>query len=149
MRLPSLAWWCAGAVVWMVMTQPAPHRIETRVQPYAVSMFELLSKHQDFEGQRVCVVGYAYFEDEGDALYFHREDLEFSLLPNSVRLDIPRPLPPGLRQLSGTYVIVEGVYSRRTPGPALRGGVISEITRLERLPGHIALAPGPPPKGDR
>jgi len=100
-----------------------------------VSLIQLIATPDRFEGKLVRLAGFAHFEFEGNALYFHREDYESSLLTNGVRLDVGWPVPDNYQGLSDMYVIVEGRFSSRGRGPLAKyAGEISEITRLERLP---------------
>jgi hypothetical protein len=97
-----------------------------------LSLVALLSRPQDFDGKAVQVAGYGHFEFEGNALYLHREDLERSVVTNSIRLDVPedRHFAP----LNDQYVIVGGVFRASVGGMATRPGRLTEIFRYDPLP---------------
>lgn len=110
-------------------------------EPHNVSMIQLIANPDQFEGKRVRLAGYANFESEGDALYLHREDFDATLLPNAVRLRIPRKQEE-YRSLSRMYVILEGRFSRGERDTFSKyAGVVSDVTLLQRLPARVEFVP--------
>ncbi len=127
----------AGAATTSAATTTSP------TQPESVSLVRLIATPQLFDSKIVRVVGFCRLEFEGNALYLHREDFERVLLTQAVQLDVPWPLPDGYRELTDTYVIVEGRFNSKRKGrTGAYAGEIGDLKRFDRHPSraeHEAL----------
>jgi len=113
---------------------------------YDVSLAELITVPERFDGKRVRVVGYAHFEFEGSGLYLHREDSEHLLTKNGVWLTTPAHTD--LRRVNDRYVLVEGLFVAREHGHmGMWSGTIREVTRLD--PWRAGEAPTKTPVAQR
>jgi hypothetical protein len=117
--------------------------------PRSVSLVALIANPDFFDSQLVRVVGFCHLELEGNALFLHREDSDRVMLAQAVQLDISSPLPAGFRQLSDSYVIIEGRFDAKRKGRARAyAGAIGSISRFEYYPSraeHEALVKSPSP----
>ena len=111
--------------------------------PESVSLIRLIANPDIFHSRIVRVVGFCRLEFEGNALYLHREDFERVLLAQAVQLDLSWPLGDKYRELSDTYVIIEGRFNGQRRGRASAyAGEIGSLSRFERYPSraeHEAL----------
>src|SRR5262249_1884257 len=73
-----------------------------------VSMLQLITTPEKYDGRVIRVLGFLWLELEGNALYVHREDYENRLLFNRIGLTPPSEDYSALR---GQYVIVEGGFN--------------------------------------
>src|SRR5947208_9935806 len=60
-------------------------QVSTKAEPLYVSMLQLISTPEKFDGKLVSVIGYLRFELHGNLLFVHREDEENGILSNSDR----------------------------------------------------------------
>jgi len=149
--IPIRKWVGAGALRAIVVLDLAlwwpiaawAHPPQAVEPPLTVSIVQVIASPEQFDGKRVRLLGYVHFEDEGNALYLHREDFEANLISNSLLLHLTFEDWKTFRSLSDRYVIVEGRVRAPKRGPtSYRAGVLREITRLERLRSHAETAPG-------
>lgn len=102
---------------------------ETKMTTF-VSMVQLLSNPEQYNGKKVRVVGYLWIEFEGTALYFHKEDKVNSLTKNAIALNLPEKAIKDGKQLSGHYALIEGVFDSSDTGHmGLYSGTIHSIQR--------------------
>ena len=78
--------------------------------PQDVSMVQLLSTPEKFDGKLVRVFGFLRLEFEGDALYFHREDDVQGLTRNGIWVDRTDAMERDANKLNSHYVLIEGVF---------------------------------------
>ena len=81
------------------------------IEPKGVSLLQLIANPSEYHGKLVRVIGFCRLEFEGDALYLHREDFEQGITKNAVWLNVGREISKSRSNLSGGYVIVEGVFN--------------------------------------
>lgn len=96
-----------------------------------VSLIQLIANPELFNGKAVRVIGYMHLEFEGDAVYFHREDFEYTIHKNSLAIDLNEAQVRLGRKLNNGYVIIEGRFNSVANGHlGVRAGSIENITRL-------------------
>lgn len=96
-----------------------------------VSLIQLIANPEQFNGKDVCVIGFLHLEFEGDAVYSHRDDYEYSILKNSVSINLSESQIHSWRKLSGGYVIIQGRFNSVEQGHfGARSGSLQNITRL-------------------
>ena len=71
------------------------------------SLVSILSDPQRWEGKAVTTTGFMHLEFEGSRLCLHREDVQFTVITNCVRLSIGDE--PRLKVVNDRYVFLEGV----------------------------------------
>jgi hypothetical protein len=114
-------------------------------EPADVSIIRLIAAPRDFAGKVVRVVGYLSIEFEGDAIYLHEEDCRRSLTTNGLAIDGEPNIRNKLKELTGKYVIIEGVFDPSAGGHMnLFSGGIGAITRADAW--DVTPAAAPPSK---
>ena len=102
-----------------------------------VSLYQLVTTPERFEGRKVRVKGYLHLEFEGDGLYPHREDFQRSLLKNGVWFNAEQCGSIAGVPINDEYVLVEGTFSSENTGHmGLWSGEISDVTRCILWPGR-------------
>jgi hypothetical protein len=76
-----------------------------------VSLLQLIANPTQFDGKRVRVIGFCWLEYESRALYLSETDFRYGITKNGVRVDLQGP-----KELSGGYVLLEGVFRVKRPG---------------------------------
>jgi hypothetical protein len=99
-----------------------------------VSLVELISRPEIYDGRRVKVVGWLHLEFEGDALYLHREDYDRATMLNSLRFSAPKSFKDRSAEFNDSYCIVMGTFIAYDAGTSAieRGGI--EAIAVTRLP---------------
>ena len=96
-----------GATGQMVGYNPKHSANQQSIQ---VSLIQLISNPEKYDGKPARLIGFLRLEFEGNALYLHREDYEQSL-PNGIWVDVPKDLSKDEnRLLNNQYVICEGIF---------------------------------------
>lgn len=97
-----------------------------------VSLTQLIANPEQFNGKDVRVIGFLYLEFEGDAVYSHRDDYEYSIHKNSVAIDLSESQIRSWQKLSSGYVIVQGRFNSVDQGHfGARSGSLQNIIRLD------------------
>ena len=97
-----------------------------------VSVQDLVTAPDKFNGSLVRVIAPCHVEFEGSALYTTEEAQQTRAAPRAVWLQLPWPLRPERRALNGKYVLVEGRFVSGLQGhEGLFKGAIVDVTRLE------------------
>jgi hypothetical protein len=101
-----------------------------------VSLIQLIANPDTYNGKKVRVTGFLRLEEEGNALYLHREDYEMGLMKNGVWIDSPRGMTKAQADVvNNHYAICEGIFRAKWKGyGGLFSGEINRITRLEQWP---------------
>lgn len=100
-------------------------------EPGDVSIIQLITNPQQFDGKLVRVIGFMHLEFEGDAVYLHREDFEYSMEKNSLAIELSDSQGRSWRKLNDHYVIVEGRFSATAQGHfGTRAGSLQDVIRL-------------------
>lgn len=72
-----------------------------------------------------------HLEFEGDAVYLHREDFEYSMEKNSLAIELSDSQGRSWRKLNDHYVIIEGRFSATAQGHfGARAGSLQNVIRL-------------------
>lgn len=99
--------------------------------PRFISMVQLLSNPEQYNGKLIRVVGYLWIEPEGSAIYLHKEDKINSLTKNAIQISVSEEMYKRREELSGYYVLIEGVFSSDDKGHMeLYSGVLQSIQRI-------------------
>jgi hypothetical protein len=111
-------------------TEPLPPLASAPVAE--VSVQDLVTAPDKFNGSLVRVIAPCHVEFEGSALYATEEAQQARAAPGAVWLQLPWPLRSERRALDGKYVLVEGRFVSGMPGQqGLFKGAIVDVTRLE------------------
>ena len=84
-----------------------------------VSIVQLLSLPEKFDGKRIAVLGYLTIGQENNHLYLGRADYDNALLPNSIWVDVSDDMVKRRNELNMKYVRMVGVFHVDQEG---RGG---------------------------
>ena len=99
---------------------------------FEVSVQELMTAPDKFNGARVRVIAPCHVEFEGSALYATEEAQRTRAAQRAVWLQLPWPLRPERRALNGKYVLVEGRFVSGLRGhEGVFQGAIVDVTSLE------------------
>jgi hypothetical protein len=105
-----------------------------------VSLIQLISSPEKYDGKRVNVVGYLSFDGvDGDGLYLHKEDCDNGIGANGFLVDRTKEMLREREKLYDNYVLIVGVFRReRLPYYDYSPGRITNIERCELWsePGH-------------
>jgi hypothetical protein len=100
-----------------------------------VSVIQLISTPELFDGQSVRVIGFLHLEFEGDAVYVHRDDFDHLIEKNSVAVELSDAQARTWGKLNNHYVIIEGRFSSNAKGHlGARSGSLQNLTRLGDWP---------------
>lgn len=100
-------------------------------QPKDVSMIQLISDPQRFDGKMIRVIGYLHLEFEGNAIYLHREDFDRAIHQNGLWIELTESQLRTSAKLNNGYVIVEGIFSSMEKGHlGIWPGSIQHVNRL-------------------
>lgn len=105
--------------------------VEKPSNPINVGMLALLSTPQKYNGKIIRTIGYLYLRSDGDAVFFHQEDLEIPILKDSFALELTPEQKQQFKELNLTYVMVQGVMRSAGPdGHELNSGTITHVTMV-------------------
>lgn len=94
---------------------------------FEISMVNLWSNPEKYNGKVVLIMGYLNLENEGNAIYFHNEDHKFNLSNNAFGLSMTKYLWENidLKQYNHKYVEIMGVfnYERKGHGGIFQGTI--------------------------
>lgn len=98
-----------------------------------VSVIQLISDPQKYDGKRVQIIGFLRLEFEGNALYLHREDFEHAISRNGLWIDVPTGMTKNQQDaVNMHYVICVGVFRANRHGHmGMFSGEIDDIQRLQ------------------
>jgi hypothetical protein len=100
-----------------------------------VSMVQLITTPEKFDGKFVRVDGFLNLAFEGDSLYLHREDLVQGLVRNGIWVVRTEAMERDEKKLNRHYVLIEGIFDAQHHGHMdMFGGAIKDITRIETWP---------------
>lgn len=98
-----------------------------------VSLVQLIAVPERYDRTRVAVMGYAWIENEGDALYLHEEDFRRRITKNAIALEFPDGNASIVKH-SGRHVIVLGRFTASRLGHMeLMSGAL-EVESMGLLP---------------
>jgi len=103
-------------------------------QPLSISLLQLIATPDAFDGKYVQVIGFVHLEQEGTAIYLHREDWEQMLTKNGLWLQANDGTSDGSKeaQVKDRYALIEGRFAAKKMGHmGLWSGSIEDITRMQ------------------
>jgi len=130
------------ACVLLIVLSVVAHRT---ADPTDVSLIQLISNADKYDGKAVRVIGFLRLEFEGNALYLHREDYEQSMTKNAIWVDGGPGMDGKGNQLDKKYVLLEGTFDAKHYGHMdLFSGEIRQVKRAEpwafdRLKKNLAI----------
>ena len=72
-----------------------------------ISIVQLIANPDAFNGKKVCVIGYAIIEFEGNAIFLSEESAEHGVFKNSLSLSVNTEK---YEKFSEKYCIIEGIF---------------------------------------
>ena len=98
-----------------------------------VSIIQLISNPEKFDGKYVRLIGFVRVEFEGDAIYLHEDDYKYGLTKNGLWLNLTKDIyEKQSRKFDRKYVLVEGTFNAKHRGHmGLFSGAIENIKRFE------------------
>jgi hypothetical protein len=98
-----------------------------------VSIVQLIADPERFDGQAVRMIAFLRLEFEGNTLYLHREDYEFSISRNGIWIDLTDSQLRAWKKSSNGYVIAEGVFTAKRKGHfGMWQGSLEQVKRLDQ-----------------
>jgi len=136
MKLSTLAL----AFLLTAATTSRPSEVGTRM-PSPVSILQLIANPDKYDGKSLGAVGYLELRDNNSVLYLHREDFEFGLYVNSLKIEFePKLTGVDLAKFDLHYVYLRGKFDAKDRGPRSdMGGSIKQTD-------VVILWPGPKPQ---
>ena len=83
---------------------------EPHASPPIVSLVQLLSSPDKYDGKHVAVLGFLTIGQENNNLYLGKTDYDNALLPNSIWIGISDEMLKKRNELSMKYVRIVGVF---------------------------------------
>jgi hypothetical protein len=132
MKLSSLAL----AFLLTAATTSRPSEVGRRIAA-PVSVLQLVAVPEKYDGKSVSVVGYLELQVENDVIYLHREDRDFGLYANSLRVEFEPKLTEKEKSMCNLhYVYVRGKFDANDKGPhSDMGGSIKQAEAILVWPG--------------
>jgi hypothetical protein len=101
-------------------------------QPIRLSVMQLTTNPEKYDGKLVSAVGYLCFGYEGDGLYLHKEDYENGIEANGINVDRTRQMLQDREKLYDNYVVIVGVFRRQQLSPAyISTGRITNVQKCQ------------------
>ncbi|MFO0600199.1 MAG: hypothetical protein U0228_33125 [Myxococcaceae bacterium] len=105
----------------------APVSSDAGVPTLDVSVMQLITRPELYEGKRVRVIGYAVTEFQEVAVFFHKEDFQVANRTNALWVQADRQYP----RKQG-WVVVEGTFDSSIKGRKdAYPGALKDVTRFE------------------
>jgi len=98
-----------------------------------ISIVTLLAEPASNSPQRVQVAGFLTLEFEGQALYLHEEDYQQQITRNAIRIALTPEQETQYKELSGSYVLVEGSFKKIPNSEDIFTGSLFQIRRIVKL----------------
>lgn len=118
------------------------------VKPYTnVTLLKVLATPERYNGTILTLTGYLHLSYEASGLYLHKDDMDYALYGNALRIDVSAEAYKELKKYSHQYVVITGYF--RDTGTTLFAGQLTEIESCELrhkrddrvAPLHISLDP--------
>jgi hypothetical protein len=100
---------------------------------HTLSLINLISTPEKYHGKKVQVIGYLNLEFEGNGLYLHKEDYEYSIYSNGFWVSFDKNTIQKIvdEKLNNEYVLLVGVFNMNKRGHmGLWSGEIEQINRI-------------------
>jgi hypothetical protein len=95
--------------------------------PAPVSMLQLIANPEKFDGKSVGAIGYLISHNGSGFLYLHREDADFGLYVNALKIEFDPGWPSADAGFDSHYLYVIGKFDAKDKGPrAAFGGSIKD-----------------------
>jgi hypothetical protein len=105
-----------------------------------VSIIQLISTPEKYEGSVVAVTGYIHLEFEGNGIYLHKDDYQYGLNKNGLWIDLYECGSPREEEFTDGYAYVVGRFTS-----ADRGHLDSWSGALQEIKSCQSWPPLPPP----
>ena len=101
-------------------------RAQSTQQAVSVSMLQLLTTPEQFDGKLVSVIGFLTMDHEGDLLFAHQEDAVHVILGNAIHIEGTKQMFAGREKLDMKYVKALGTFkaSNRRRIPFYSGAIV-------------------------
>lgn len=101
-------------------------------RPQIVSIIQLMTAPEKFDGKRVVVFGFMNLQPEGNRLYLGKADYENALLPNSVVIEVSAEILKQKVDMNHKYVRAEGIFHTKALGlPSEVAGELGEVSQCK------------------
>ena len=104
-------------------------------RPVDVSLVNLISTPDRYDGKLVLVSGFLHLEFEGDGLYLYQDDFTHSQTKNGLWISFAANTATAAKAFSDSYVVVVGTFHSKNKGHmGLWSGSISDVSRIYLRP---------------
>jgi hypothetical protein len=112
-----------------------------------VSLIQLISNPQAYDGKTIRIIGFLHLEFEGDVIYLHNEDFRYGLTKNGLWINTPRDMTEMQKKaVSDHYVICTAQFVAKMHGHmGMNSGEVTNVSRLQVWDAYQGPPP-PPPK---
>ena len=100
------------------------------VRPYTnVTLLKVLANPDRYDDTTLKVIGYLNLSFESNGLYLHKEDFDYAIYGNALRIDASAEIYEQLKKFNNQYVVIEGHFRDR--GTTLFAGQLTNIESCE------------------
>ncbi|MDD5669681.1 MAG: hypothetical protein PHE58_06610 [Candidatus Omnitrophica bacterium] len=93
-----------------------------------VSLIQLISRPEKYNGKFIAVIGFVNLEFEGDAVYLSEEDYRHGIGKNAVRLLINEDIEKNAKKFDNKYCHIAGTFKDTSSlGNDVFSGMITDI----------------------
>lgn len=98
-----------------------------------VSLVQLIASPVKYDGKIVRITGFLHLEFEGNVIYLHAEDFQFSLTKNGIWIDVPRDMTKEqMKAVNDQYVICTARFNAKMLGHmGMKSGEVTDVSRLQ------------------
>jgi len=97
-----------------------------------ISLIQLISNPDKYDGKVVRLEGFLRIEFEGNALYLHQEDDDHMLTKNAIWVDVNPDIMKRRTTLNKKYVFLEGTFYAKDHGHmGLFSGSLHKVKRAD------------------
>lgn len=114
-----------------VTPTPEVSKQEKVEEPVDVSLIQLISTPEVFNGKQIRTIGFARLEFEGNAIYLHSEDAKQAISKNGIWVDVPDEFKKDTKNFNGKYLIVQGTFDAVHKGHlGMYSGSLTNVSRF-------------------
>jgi hypothetical protein len=118
-----------------VNTEPAGYypRGGPDLEVESVSIIQLIANPRAYDKKRVRLTAFLHLEFEGNAVYLHSEDFQYSLTKNALWISVPKDMTlEQEKAVNDQYVICTARFVAGMQGHmGMNSGALTDVTRLQ------------------
>lgn len=109
------------------------------VRPYTnATLLKVLANPERYDNTTLTLIGFLNLDFNADGLYLHKDDYDYAIYGNALKLDASDKIYQQLKEFENQYVIITGKFKDRG---SLFTGELIEIESCEPRPVREAIEP--------